>query len=150
MGILEPSNAGLTADQIARLVDRFYDKIQLHPTLGPVFNARVKDWEAHKRLLTSFWCSVALRANSYRGNPMAVHRPLPIDGTHFQDWLALWVQTTHDLLDERAAGQMVEYADRIGRSLQAGLGLRSGSRPLNLTMQVTTAPTPYAQGSSQG
>src|SRR3546814_5061281 len=32
-----------THEQIAALVDRFYDRIQVHPTLGPVFNAAVDD-----------------------------------------------------------------------------------------------------------
>jgi hemoglobin len=30
-------------EQIEALVDRFYDRIQIHPELGPVFNAAVQD-----------------------------------------------------------------------------------------------------------
>ena len=41
-------------EQIEALVDRFYDRIRIHPELGPVFNAAVRDWPGHKRLLTSF------------------------------------------------------------------------------------------------
>ena len=69
-------NTATTLDEsrIANLVDRFYDKVQADPSIGPIFNAAVHDWPEHKRLLTSFWCSVALRAASYRGNPMSVHR----------------------------------------------------------------------------
>jgi hemoglobin len=74
---------------IAVLVDRFYDKVRRDPMLGPVFDAAVHDWDAHKALLTSFWCTVALRTGTYRGNPMARHRPLPIGVAHFQRWLAL-------------------------------------------------------------
>lgn len=110
-------------ERIAALVDRFYDRIQVHPTLGPVFNAAVHDWPEHKRLLTSFWCSVLLRAASYRGNPMAAHRPHPITTEHFVQWLALWRETADEMLAPAQAALVHDYAQRIGRSLRYGLGL---------------------------
>ncbi|MGC1549985.1 MAG: group III truncated hemoglobin, partial [Rhodanobacter sp.] len=100
-----------------------------------VFNPAVHDWDEHKRLLTSFWCSVALRANSYRGNPMGAHRAQPtIRAEHFERWLSLWRETTHEMLDEAAAAQMIEYAERIGRSLRLGIGLpeHSQARPFGV------------------
>jgi hemoglobin len=120
--------------QIAVLVDRFYGKVRLDPQLGPVFNAAVHDWDEHKRTLVSFWSSVALRAGTYRGNPMAVHRPQPIRAEHFVRWLELWRETTGEVLDEAGAKQMIEYADRIGRSLRLGLGLpeKLEARPLGI------------------
>jgi hemoglobin len=122
----------LDASRIALLVDRFYDKVRIDPLIGPVFNAAVEDWDEHKRTLTSFWCSVALRANSYRGNPMEVHRAQSaIRAEHFERWLALWQTTTREVLDEADARQMIGHADRIGRSLRLGMGLpeQLGSRP---------------------
>jgi hemoglobin len=120
--------------QIAVLVDRFYEKVRADPLLGPVFNAAVHDWDDHKRTLVSFWSSVALRAGSYRGNPMAVHRAQPIRAEHFVRWLALWRETTGEVLDEAGAAQMIEHADRIGRSLRLGLGLPEHleARPLGI------------------
>lgn len=109
--------------QIERLVDRFYDAIQVHPDLGPMFNAFVHDWPAHKRLLTSFWSSVILRAGSYRGNPMAAHFNRGITTAHFVQWLALWRQTADAVLAPAQAELVHEYAQRIGRSLRYGLGL---------------------------
>ncbi|HET7329169.1 group III truncated hemoglobin [Dyella sp.] len=135
----EPSK--LDAERIALLVDRFYDKVRVDSQLGPVFNAAVDDWDDHKRTLTSFWCSVALRANSYRGNPMAVHRAQPaIRAEHFERWLALWQATTREVLDEADASVMLEHADRIGRSLRLGMGLpeRLGTRPLDI-LQIRSA-----------
>ena len=120
------------ATAIAHLVDRFYDRVQADPVLGPVFNPVVHDWAEHKALLTSFWCSVALRAATYRGNPMAVHRPLPIDAAHFDHWLALWRDTAQSLLPAEQADTMVDYAQRIGRSLRYGLGIDGNQRPLGL------------------
>ncbi|MGY0558932.1 MULTISPECIES: group III truncated hemoglobin [unclassified Lysobacter] len=122
----------LTEQQLAALVDRFYDKIQVHPTLGPVFNAAVDDWPEHKRLLTSFWSSVALGAGTYRGNPMAKHRGHSIHAEHFEDWLALWRETADEVLDAEHAEKVHDYAQRIGRSLRYGLGLNDGGRSLGL------------------
>ena len=138
--------APLDETQIALLIDRFYDKVSADPLLGAVFNPVVDDWDGHKRLLTSFWCSVALRAGTYRGNPMAMHRPHAIGRTHFERWLALWGETTHEVLDAESAALMVEYAGRIGQGLQLGLGLLphpAGSRGLGI-------PVVSAQGGERG
>jgi len=119
------------SEQLAALVDTFYDRIQVHPDLGPVFNAAVHDWPEHKRLLTSFWSSVVLRAGTYRGNPMAAHRPHAITTRHFVQWLALWRETADEVLAPKQAALVHEYANRIGRSLRYGLGLpEPGLEPL--------------------
>lgn len=108
---------------IATLVDRFYERVRCDRKLGPVFNAAVRDWDEHKRLLASFWSSVALRIGSYRGNLMAAHRPHPILAEHFDRWLTLWRETCAQELDEANAVLMLEYAQHIGRSLKLWLGL---------------------------
>ena len=127
-------NSATTFDEalIATLVDHFYEKVRRDPQIGPIFNAAVHDWDAHKRLLTSFWASVALRAGSYRGNPMAAHRPHPIRVEHFDRWLALWRETCVEELDEAHAEQMLEFAQRIGRSLKYGLGLHPQAKPFGV------------------
>ena len=117
---------------IARLVDHFYEKVRRDPQIGPIFNAAVHDWGEHKRLLTSFWASVALRASSYRGNPMAAHRPHPIKVEHFDRWLELWRETCNEELDPAHAERMLEYAQRIGRSLKYGLGLHPLAKPFSV------------------
>jgi len=124
---MNPS-APFDENAIATLVDHFYEKVRREPLIGPIFNAAVHDWDEHKRLLTSFWCSVALRAGSYRGNPMAAHRPHPIRVEHFDRWLALWKTTCLEELDEEHALQMADYAERIGRSLKYGLGIHPQAR----------------------
>lgn len=121
-----------TEAELATLVDRFYDKVRVDAELGPVFNQAVSDWEQHKQLLTSFWCSVARRAQSYRGNPMAAHQRQPVRAEHFDRWLALWRPTCAEVLDEQAAALMIDYAERIGQSLKLGLGLRPRGRTLGV------------------
>ncbi len=117
---------------LALLVDHFYEKVRRDPQIGPIFNAAVHDWDEHKRLLTSFWASVALRAGSYRGNPMAAHRPHPIRAEHFDRWLAMWQETCNEELDEVHAAQMLEYAQRIGRSLKYGLGVSTPAKTFSV------------------
>src|SRR5687767_1355238 len=111
-----------TAD-IARLVDRFYDRVQADPVLGPVFNPAVDDWDEHKRTLVSFWSSIALGTRSYRGNPMAAHRPHPIRAEHFAHWLAQWREVAEAELPPEHAERMIEHATRIGLSLRYGMGM---------------------------
>lgn len=125
---------------IATLVDRFYEKVRREPQIGPIFNATVHDWDTHKRLLTSFWASVALRAGSYRGNPMAAHRPHPIHAAHFDRWLELWAETCSEVLDEANARQMLEFAQRIGRSMKIGLGLHLQIKPFGVPIVSVAKP----------
>ena len=124
----------LNENTIAILVDRFYEAVRANSEIGPVFNAAIENWSEHKQLLSSFWCSVALGTGTYRGFPMAVHRQHPIKATHFDQWLTLWRTTCTDVLEDSAAVRLIEYAERIGRSLRYGLGLcgRVGARPLGM------------------
>ena len=130
------SGASLDEAAIADLVDRFYEKVRVDALLGPVFNAVVEDWDEHKQLLTSFWCSAVLRAGTYRGNPMARHRPHAIGVVHFERWLALWRETTSEVLDAAAAATMLEYATRIGDGLRLGLGLPRAQQARGLGIPV--------------
>ncbi len=113
----------LQREDIVRLVDAFYDKVQRDAVLGPVFNPVVHDWPEHKATLVKFWSSVALGTREYRGNPMAVHRPLPINDDHFGRWLGLWRGTLQDVLTPEQAELMYDHALRIASSLRYGLGL---------------------------
>ena len=113
-----PDEAG-----IARLVHAFYARARGDWLLGPVFETAVDDWPAHLDTLVRFWCSVLLRAGTYRGNPMAAHRPLALDDQHFARWLALWDATAREVLPPLQARHVFETAQRIGRSLRIGLDI---------------------------
>lgn len=113
-----PDEAGIT-----RLVHAFYARARKDWLLGPVFAAAVEDWDGHLETLVRFWSSVLLRAGSYRGNPMAAHRPLALDDQHFARWLALWDRTAREVLPREQARHVFETAERIGRSLRIGLDI---------------------------
>ena len=118
-----------TRDDLARLVDRFYDTVRADAVLGPGVNAASDAGDAHEATLVDFWSSVILGTGSYRGNPMAAHRPHPIIDAHFGHWLALWRQTTAEVLPPDHAVLLQDRAARIGTSLRYGLGL-DPARPL--------------------
>jgi len=130
----------LDEEGIAALVDRFYDKVRADALLGAAFNPVVEDWPEHKRLLTSFWCSTVLRAGTYRGNPMAKHRPHAIGVEHFEHWLAMWGETAGEVLDAGSAAVMREYASRIGDGLRLGLGLPRSGQVRGLGIPVVGTP----------
>ena len=108
---------------ITRLVHAFYGRARGDWLLGPVFESAVHDWPAHLDTLVRFWSSVLLRAGSYRGNPMAAHRPLDLGEAHFVRWLALWDATARDVLTPAQARHVFATAQRIGQSLRVGLGI---------------------------
>ena len=132
----ETPRLALDEAAIVRLVDVFYDRVQVHPELGPVFNAAVDDWDEHKRLLVSFWSSVALKSKTYRGNPMRMHHGRGIRHEHFGQWLDLWKEVTASMLEPAAAEEMQIYATRIGESLKYGLGLSGAHGGRDLAIPV--------------
>jgi len=122
----EPSDAGDSVPDeaaITRLVHAFYARARTDWLLGPVFEAAVDDWSGHLDTLVRFWCSVLLRAGTYRGNPMAAHQSLDVGDPHFARWLALWDATARDVLTPIQARHVFETAQRIARSLRIGLDI---------------------------
>lgn len=111
---------------IKRLVHGFYAKVRADPLLGPVFEARIHDWEPHLRRMCAFWSSVALMSGRYHGSPMARHLPLPVDAIHFDRWLALFEETAREICPPQAQAHFVERAQRIAESLELGIAGQHG------------------------
>ena len=49
-----------------------------------------------------------------------MHLPLPVDGRHFDRWLALFEATARELCPPQAADHFIERAQRIARSMGDG------------------------------
>jgi hemoglobin len=110
---------------IARLVDTFYGRIRQDAELGPIFEDAIGDrWDAHLRTMKDFWSSVANTTGRYKGQPVPVHARLPIAPAHFERWLALWHETTGELLAPEVAALFRDKAARIGESLKLALFYR--------------------------
>lgn len=120
------ARTGITEPLIERLVRAFYAKVRADAVLGPIFEARIHDWEPHLDRMFAFWSSVALMSGRYHGTPMAKHMPLPVDADHFDRWLALFEQTAREICPPEAASHFAELARRIAASLELGVAGAQG------------------------
>jgi hemoglobin len=115
------ADTGIDEAMIERLVQAFYARVRADPLIGPVFDARIVDWEPHLQQMYAFWSSVALMSGRYHGQPMAKHLPLPIEAKHFDRWLALFEATARETCPPPAARHFIERAARIAESLELGI-----------------------------
>lgn len=120
------ARTGIDEAMIERLIRAFYVRVQKDPVIGPVFAAKITDWEPHLQQMFAFWSSVALMSGRYHGQPMRKHLPLPIDARHFDRWLALFEETARELVPPAAADHFVIAAQRIGQSLELGIATSAG------------------------
>jgi hemoglobin len=117
---------GIDEAMIRRLVHRFYGDVRADPLLGPIFEARIADWDAHLAKLCDFWSSIALMTGRFHGRPMQAHLPLPIVAGHFERWLALFRTAAAEVCPPPASAFFVERAERIAESLQLGIACANG------------------------
>ena len=117
---------GIDEAMIDRLVRRFYAQVRDDAVLGPIFEARILDWEPHLQRMCAFWSSVALMTGRYHGQPMQVHLPLPVDARHFDRWLNLFEETAREVCPSAAADHFIERAQRIAESLELGIAASKG------------------------
>ena len=120
------ARTGITEAMIERLVRNFYTKVRSDELLGPVFEARIADWEPHLAQMCAFWSSVALMSGRYHGAPMPKHLPLPVDAEHFDRWLGLFEATAEEVCPPEAQAHFVERARRIAASLELGVAGANG------------------------
>ena len=117
----------ITEAMIRQLVDAFYTKVRADAVLGPVFEAKIDDWDQHLAKLTDFWSSIVLMSGRYKGRPMPVHAAIPeISGEHFARWLQLFGETATAVCPPQAADLFNDRARRIAQSLKAGIALARG------------------------
>ena len=121
---------GVTEEMIETLVRAFYGKIRGDAALGPIFAARIADWEPHLRKMFDFWSSVTLMTGRYHGAPMPAHaRIAEIGPEHFARWLELFAETASEVCPPEAAALFVDRARRIAQSLQMGIAFTRGELP---------------------
>jgi hemoglobin len=120
------AETGIDEAMIERLVHTFYSAVRKDELIGPVFAARITDWEPHLQRMCEFWSSVALMSGRYHGQPMVKHLPLPVDALHFDRWLALFERTAHEVCPPAAAAHFIDRARRIAQSLELGIAAGNG------------------------
>jgi len=120
------AETGIDDAMIERLVRGFYARVREDRLIGPIFAERITDWEPHLQRMFAFWSSVALMSGRYHGQPMPKHVFLPLDGRHFDRWLALFETTAREVCPPKAAEHFIERARRIAESLEMGVGSVNG------------------------
>jgi len=111
----------LDRNDIIQMVNKFYDKVKVDELLGPVFSHL--DWPHHLPIMYDFWSSLLLGDQSYRGNPLQKHLPLPITPEHFNRWLALFNQTIDENFEGEKAEEVKLRALSIATIFQSKMGL---------------------------
>lgn len=117
---MDDSSLAITDQQLTDVVGWFYARVRKDPQLGPVFEGAVNDWNRHLHKLVAFWSSVMAGTGRYRGNPMQAHaaHAAAIRPEHFDRWLALWRQTTDEVLPPALAAAMQDRAERMAVALR--------------------------------
>lgn len=108
-------------EDVILLVNRFYDKVKQDNLLGPLF-AHV-DWPHHLPIMYSFWSSMLLGEQSYKGNPFQKHVGLAITASHFDRWIELFNQTVNENFIGDNAIEVKDRARSIAGVWQYKLGL---------------------------
>jgi hemoglobin len=120
------AETGIDEAMIEALVHRFYGDVRNDPMLGPVFAAKVEDWDDHLERLCAFWSSVALMTGRYGGRPMRAHLSLDVGRSHFERWLSLFRIAAAEVCTPAAAAFFVDRAERIAESFQLGIATVRG------------------------
>lgn len=109
----------LTVEDIKLLVDSFYNKVRQNPALAPVFDERIKDnWSVHLEKMYRFWQTVLLEEHTYFGSPFVPHADLPVDESHFAEWMELFTQTVNELFTGEKAKEAIWRAGKMAEMFQ--------------------------------
>jgi hypothetical protein len=93
-----------TAQDVKRLVDAFYAKVNCDELLAPIFNETAHvDWPKHLPTMYRFWQSVLFGSGNYQGAPFPKHAVLQCS-SHISNGGSLCSRkrSTKTSLDQRA------------------------------------------------
>ena len=107
-----------TPQDVQHLVNSFYAKVKGDPVIGYIFSDIMQvNWEQHLPVMYSFWETILLDKNTYKGNPVLkhlhVHEKEPLTEEHFERWLALWTETVDEIFEGAKADEAKFKANTI-------------------------------------
>ncbi len=114
----------VTEDDVARLVDRFYDRVRADARLGPLFDAAIADWDHHLQVMRDFWSAVLLRTQRYQGCVMSPHFGMPIAAGDFDLWLGLFRPAARETLPPDAADRAILIGEAVSERLRQAFARR--------------------------
>lgn len=112
----------LNREDVVKLVDEFYTKVQQNEKLGYIFNEVAKiDWVHHLPKMYAFWASALLGEQSFKGNPMLKHillsKQTTMSEVEFNEWLKLFHETVDELFYGQLANETKFRANNIARNM---------------------------------
>ena len=125
-----------------RLVRAFYERALVDPIIGWIFtDVAHLDVEAHVPEIASFWETILLGAQSYRGGAFRPHAELNMKvrlrAGHFERWLVLWRETVDSLFAGERAELAKSHATRVARAFYGRLEAMSAAEPASGGLTVT-------------
>ncbi|WP_295713987.1 group III truncated hemoglobin [Mucilaginibacter sp.] len=129
---MNPKHDITSLKDIKLLVDTFYHKVAEHSLLAPIFNERLgSEWVPHLEKMYTFWQTILLQELTYTGAPFPPHARLPVDETHFNDWLTLFSETVDSLFTGEKADEAKWRAGKMAEMFQHKIAYFKNN-PLNI------------------
>lgn len=115
-----PLHKDINEALIHELIHKFYDRVRQDETLGPIFNAVIKEnWPVHLERMCTFWSSIALKTGAYKGQPVPKHMAINgLSPAHFKIWLRLFRLTAIEVCGQDIGLHFIQRAEQIAESLQ--------------------------------
>jgi hemoglobin len=109
---------------IALVVETFYRRVRADERLGPLFEARITDWDRHLGIMRDFWSAGLLRTGRYSGRPLDRHRQIDgLTAADFTRWLTLFRATVHECCTPAGSAAFNDLAERMAVAMTKMLGL---------------------------
>lgn len=110
-------------EDIAVLVNAFYDKVKENPVIGHFFKDVVNvNWETHLPKMYDFWEGIVFGAAGYSGNPINTHKHVhtlhAFAKSDFEEWVRLFHQTVNELFAGEKAELIKQRATSIATVMQ--------------------------------
>lgn len=109
---------------IRLLLRNFYGDVRQHAELGPIFNAQIDDWPAHREKIVGFWCTVTGGPATYAGPLLQAHQNLSLRPEHFAAWLDLWTRHCRIQVPADGAEDLIRIAHLMAHRLSAPAGVQ--------------------------
>ncbi|MGV6943365.1 group III truncated hemoglobin [Sphingobacterium kyonggiense] len=108
-----------TIEDIQLLVNTFYDRIRKNELLGPIFDGIIQNkWTEHLEKMYRFWQTVLLEEHTYFGSPFPPHAKMPVNKTHFDQWVGLFSMTVDELFVGETANRAKWQGERMATMFQ--------------------------------
>lgn len=108
----------LVADDIATVIQHFYQKVKNDPQIGFYFSDVVPiQWDRHLKQMCLFWENILFHTGEYEGDPIETHRRVyqihPTTTKDFEQWMKLFTGTVDALYEGKNVEKMKSHAAAI-------------------------------------